>query len=495
MSRQALTFLIFILSIFNILNSQVPVIGNEFAIESGVDSVFAVGGAYGSGKYLVIMRRELATGGAEIIGQFLSKDDNSLIGDPIVIGETKIAFENFEHGIPQVSFDGNRFLVVWTDAENGGIKYRFIDAQTLALSSLYSDATLPAYLTGVSTLHFNSSLNKYFLAFMIKSTGGYYPVGIFIKPDGTMESSFQISNIPGRREISLAYGNSKYLVCFIRETGDYDNEVWGQVINENGSPVGSSFLIDGSPEPSDDPVFAVFDGVKFICFFPDEEATGWKIYARIVNLDGTVQNQRFLITSNAHLVPYAVVGNGELLFTCTGFRQDFSSRVIGRFFDFSLNPKSDEFTVFDTLGGKNPVVGYSVYTGEKYLSFTTRVKYLFTQEGNIIMTDGDVYGIAISPITFVKGDKENPMMFKLDQNYPNPFNPVTSIRFSLPVKSDVKLEIFDLAGRKIYDIVDGIFEAGEHQVEFRADNLASGIYIYRLKANNFIDSKKMILIR
>lgn len=495
MGKQALFILIFILFTSNFLNSQAPVIGNEFVIENGIDSVFAVGGAYDSEKYLIIMRRELATGGAEIIGQFLSKADNSLLGNPIVLGETKIALENFEHGIPQVSFDGDRYLVVWTDAENGGIKYRFINARTLTLSDLYSDATLPAYLTGISTLHFNSSLNKYFLAFMIRAGSGYYPVGIFIRPDGTMENSFQISSIAGRKEISLAYGNSKYLVCFVKETGNYDNEVWGQIINENGSPVGSSFLIDGSPEPSDDPIFAIFDGTKFICFFPDEETTGWKTYARIVNPDGTVQSQRFFITSNAHLVPCAVVGNGELLFTCTGFREDFSSKVVGRFFDLSLNPKSSEFTVFDTLQGKNPVSGYSVYTGEKYLSFTTRVRYQFTQEGDIIMTDGDVYGVGISPITFVKSDEEIPMTFRLEQNYPNPFNPVTSIRFSLPAKSDVKLEIFDIAGRKICDVVNGVLEAGEHQVNFRMDNLASGIYIYRLKANNFVDSKKMILLK
>jgi hypothetical protein len=495
MGKQALSILIFILFISNLSNSQAPVVGSEFVIENGIDSVFAFGGAYDSEKYLIIMRRELATGGAEIIGQFLSKADNSLLGNPIVLGETKIALENFEHGIPQVSFDGNRFIVVWTDAENGGIKYRFIDARTLTLSDLYSDATLPAHLTGVSTLHFNSSLNKYFLAFMIRAGSGYYPVGIFIRPDGTMENSFQISNITGRKEISLAYGNSRYLVCFVKEAGDYDNEVWGQIINENGSPVGSSFLIDGSPEPSDDPIFAVFDGAKFICFFPDEETMGWKTYARIVNPNGTVQSQRFLITSNAHVVPYAAVGNGELLFTCTGFRQDFSSRIIGRFFDLSLNPKSDEFTVFDTLQGKNPLVGYSVYIGDKYLSFTTRFRYQPTQGDRIIMTDGDVYGVTISPITFVKSDEEIPVTFRLAQNYPNPFNPFTSIRFSLPVKSDVKLEIFDIAGRKICDVVNGVLEAGEYQVEFRADNLASGIYIYKLKANSFVDSKKMILLK
>lgn len=496
MTKKICTFIVFIFVFSNFLTSQVPQVGPEFGIETRSDSTFALSGAYDSEKYLVVMRKELTTGGAEIVGQFLSKVDNSLIGNPIVLGTTVLPQRDFERSIPQVAFDGNRFLVVWTDGENGGIKYRFIDAKTFQLSDLYRDSTLKCYLNGVSVLHFNSTLNKYFLVFAIRSSSGYYLAGTFILPNGYMENSFQVSNVLARKEYSLAYGNSKYLICFVKETGGYDNEVWGQMISENGSTLGASFLIDGSPEPSDNPLFVTFDGIKFICFFPDKEATGWKIYARFINQDGTVSGQRILVTSNAHIVPHASIGdNNEILFTATGVKEDLTSRVFARFFDLSLNPKSDEFVVFDTLGGKNPLGSFVVYGDGKYLVFTTRVRFGIAPDSSIYFTDGDVYGVTVSPVTSVVSFGENPIEFKLEQNYPNPFNPTTTIHFSLPQSVHTTLKIYDVLGREVATLVNGKLAPGGHSIVFDAKGLPSGVYFYRLQAGNFVQQRKMILVK
>jgi hypothetical protein len=85
--------------------------------------------------------------------------------------------------------------------------------------------------------------------------------------------------------------------------------------------------------------------------------------------------------------------------------------------------------------------------------------------------------------------------FILNQNYPNPFNSFTTISFLLPQSKFVELEIFDILGRKITVLVNGIKSAGKHKVEFNGNNLSSGIYFYRLKAGNFIETKKLILIK
>jgi hypothetical protein len=499
--KKLTTLIVFILLLSTSLFSQIPQIGTEFGIATGSDSTFALAGAWDSEKYLVIMRRELSTGGAEIVGQFLSKADNSLIGNPIVLGTTNISVIDFDLGIPQVAFDGNRFLVVWTDGQNGGIKYRFIDATTFQLSNLYSDPTLPCYLTGVSILHYNPSLNKYFLPFLISSGNNYYLAGIFIRPDGFMENSFQLTSLPVRREITLAYGNSKYLVGFVKEIGDYDKEVWGQLISESGYPIGSSFLIDGSPEPSDNPLFLVFDGTKFICFFPDEESTGWKIYAKFVNLDGTVQNLRIFVTANAYLLPFATVNGNELLFTCTGLTVDNSifppirTNVIGKFFDLSLNPKSNEFIVYDTLGGKNPMGNFAVYGGGKYLVFTTRGKFLFQPDYTIVFTDGDAYGVTISSITKVEDESTRPFEFSLEQNFPNPFNPVTKIKYSIPQESFVTIALYDLLGKEIRKLVNENKSPGNYEIEVDASGLPSGVYFYKMQAGNFIETRKMVLVK
>lgn len=88
-----------------------------------------------------------------------------------------------------------------------------------------------------------------------------------------------------------------------------------------------------------------------------------------------------------------------------------------------------------------------------------------------------------------------PQAFALQQNYPNPFNPVTTINYELPLTSHVRLEIFDVLGRKAVTLIDGEIQAGYHQVRFDARNLASGMYLYRLQAGSTIITKKLTLIK
>jgi hypothetical protein len=87
--------------------------------------------------------------------------------------------------------------------------------------------------------------------------------------------------------------------------------------------------------------------------------------------------------------------------------------------------------------------------------------------------------------------------FELFQNYPNPFNPTTVIRYQLPVKSEVKLELFDMLGRNIATLVSATQEAGSYTVTLSASalNLSSGVYFYRLTAGTFMDTKKMLFVK
>lgn len=85
--------------------------------------------------------------------------------------------------------------------------------------------------------------------------------------------------------------------------------------------------------------------------------------------------------------------------------------------------------------------------------------------------------------------------YELTQNYPNPFNPATTIEYSLPQASDVSLTLYNLLGEKVKDIVDEYKESGIYKVDFDASNIASGSYIYILRANGNTISKKMIILR
>ena len=112
----------------------------------------------------------------------------------------------------------------------------------------------------------------------------------------------------------------------------------------------------------------------------------------------------------------------------------------------------------------------------------------YVSNDSIIMRNGkNRFGIAIS--------------YLLSQNYPNPFNPVTNIRYEIPVKSNVKLSVYDINGRLIRILVNEIKNRGEYIVAFNADKLPSGVYFYRIETSDtysserFEETKKMLLIK
>jgi hypothetical protein len=85
--------------------------------------------------------------------------------------------------------------------------------------------------------------------------------------------------------------------------------------------------------------------------------------------------------------------------------------------------------------------------------------------------------------------------FRLQQNYPNPFNPKTVISWELPVSTIIKLTVYNITGQKIATLVDERRPAGYHSIVWDASNLASGIYLYRLEAGDFIETRKMVLMK
>jgi hypothetical protein len=92
-------------------------------------------------------------------------------------------------------------------------------------------------------------------------------------------------------------------------------------------------------------------------------------------------------------------------------------------------------------------------------------------------------------------DVKNVFTFNLAQNYPNPFNPTTKISYTIPERNNVSLKIYDMLGREVATLVNTTKEAGNYEVNFNASNLASGLYIYKIQAGSFTQSKKMLLLK
>jgi hypothetical protein len=99
-----------------------------------------------------------------------------------------------------------------------------------------------------------------------------------------------------------------------------------------------------------------------------------------------------------------------------------------------------------------------------------------------------------SPVSSVSRD-DSPANSLLGQNYPNPFNPSTTISYSLPKAAQVSLKIFNALGQEVVTLVDEQKAQGSYQIRWNTTNLPSGIYFYHLQAEEFVETKKMILLR
>jgi hypothetical protein len=161
--------------------------------------------------------------------------------------------------------------------------------------------------------------------------------------------------------------------------------------------------------------------------------------------------------------------------------------------DFFVERSLDgnEFVTTGYVEGKGTTTRYSEYV------FTEKL----TQSGNYTYRLKQVdYDGSSSFSNEVEVDLANPAAFSLDQNYPNPFNPSTSISFSLPEASSVKIVVYDVLGNKITELLNGNLALGYHKLNFDAGKLNSGLYLYTITAQSnsgqsFSATRKMMLLK
>ena len=109
-------------------------------------------------------------------------------------------------------------------------------------------------------------------------------------------------------------------------------------------------------------------------------------------------------------------------------------------------------------------------------------RYLFSEEGR--------------EVTVEESEKAKvPSSFSLSQNYPNPFNPITAITYDLPKTSDVTLTLYTITGQKAAVLLDGYQESGHHRILFDGAGFGTGVYLYRLEAGTFVETRRMVLIK
>jgi hypothetical protein len=160
-------------------------------------------------------------------------------------------------------------------------------------------------------------------------------------------------------------------------------------------------------------------------------------------------------------------------------------------------------TSTSNIGYPEPSIPGSAYSTDEGLSWTqidnlphakaafasARVGWSGGANDSIYKWDNTLLVTTVGQSKGIVGD------FRLEQNYPNPFNPSTTIRYVLPYRSHVTLTVYNMLGQQVAQIVNGEVDAGNHDVQFNASNLASGVYFYRIQAGNFVESKALLLVK
>jgi hypothetical protein len=133
----------------------------------------------------------------------------------------------------------------------------------------------------------------------------------------------------------------------------------------------------------------------------------------------------------------------------------------------------------------------SIYRRNNIPGTTSCIFTYSGQDGRIFQCGVDILVTGIEPIV----SSQIPNEYKLEQNYPNPFNPVTKINFGLQKTGFVTLKIYDVLGKEVATLVNGVKNAGSYSVDFNGSSLSSGMYLYRLETNGYVSTKEMILLK
>lgn len=159
------------------------------------------------------------------------------------------------------------------------------------------------------------------------------------------------------------------------------------------------------------------------------------------------------------------------------------------FFSGAVWVTTNEGTNWTQVSGDAGNRIYSLSANDNYLYCGTSA----SDDGNA-HTSG-IYRRGINTITNIQNESNLPTSYSIHQNYPNPFNPTTKIAFDIPKVSRVKIAIYDISGREVSVILNENLQAGTYERQWDGSHFSSGVYFYKITAGDFIQSKKMLLIK
>lgn len=403
---------------------------------------------------------------------------------------------------PRVAINGNGdYMITWFENNNVKAQIFGFDDST-SLTSKFNVNSTPVYSNKMKSAVSASENGDFVVTWTgiddgkdifvqrISSTGSLLGTNIKVNSGGDAYDQYD-------SDIAISDNGNFIITWTDNRNGLNTTEIYVQRYDNLGNAVGTNTKISGTLSNSIKPAIDMNSQGKFVIAWIDTSYQQRNVYAAKFNSDGS-QDGGIITVSGSTYGPavckpdVALDSSGVFIVVWQDSRggsmdiylQKYNSGGIaigGNTRAHSSRIESSQINPSITFVGNNG--GYQI---------------IWQDDRN---GDWDIYCPVGDPnpaqITELENDLNNvlPTEYSLSQNYPNPFNPATTIEFTLPKASDVQLVIYDILGRQVATIVNEFRDAGKYRVMFDASDFASGIYIYRIVAGGYMQSKKMSLIK
>ncbi|MGI0014695.1 MAG: T9SS type A sorting domain-containing protein, partial [Nitrososphaera sp.] len=217
----------------------------------------------------------------------------------------------------------------------------------------------------------------------------------------------------------------------------------------------------------------------------------WHVVAHTPNGEVKGPYWWFLNCSGALAAPSALAAEGKDKIPIISLKwQDNSANETG--FEIERKTETGSFNLLATVAAN--ATTFADTSVMLFVTYTYRVRAINPNDGLCTFSD---YSNESTPVKTSVTESANvtPLTFELRQNYPNPFNPSTTIKFSLPSSSRVTLKVFDLLGKEIATLVDQDLTPGRHETLWDASGIESGVYFYQLRTGEFVETKRLVLVK
>ncbi|MFZ5515210.1 MAG: T9SS type A sorting domain-containing protein [Candidatus Zhuqueibacterota bacterium] len=406
---------------------------------------------------------------------------------------------------PSIAMDGSgKFVIAWSDTRNGewDIYAQRYDSSGSAQGTNFkvNDDTGSSY-QGAPSIAIDGSGN--FVIAWEDDRNGYYTdiyAQRYNSSGSAQGTNFKVnddtgSSYQGAPSIAID-GSGNFVIAWKDYRNGYYPDIYAQRYNSSGSAQGTNFKVNDDIESSDQshPSIAIDGSGNFVIAWHDERNGDWDIYARRYNSSGSAQGTNFQVnddtgSSDQWNPSIAIDGSGNFVIAWEDYRNgDWD--IYAQRYNSSGTGIEGNFRATAAGGVYHLHPAVKLWDGKIYNTWMSEYGYDWDIWANVLDWDNPV-GIEEKE----SGNRLSVTSYWLGQNYPNPFNLTTIISFNLPKKANVILTIYSLIGKEIDTIVNKEYNSGYYEILFDASNLTSGLYLYKLEADDFIEVKKFVVLK